>query len=210
MVDEAVFAAGGLAAPRDLAHALVRSTAALVNVSGRGGRLLLVNPALQAFTGLSEQEMLGRPFWDVFVITEDVPRAREAFGRALSGGLDFPEEGDWVAAGGLLRRIAMQNCVLRDEDGQPYAVACVGIDVTEDRRTTELLGERASIDSLTGVRNRSALFQALGRQLHPAGRVDGGDGRPGAEGGEGGGRGQGEGKQEATHGTAFRGGWSPR
>jgi diguanylate cyclase (GGDEF)-like protein/PAS domain S-box-containing protein len=152
---------------RDLAHAFVRSTTALVNVSGYGGRLLLANPALQAFTGLGEEEMLGRPFWEVFVIPEDVPRAREAVERAMAGGLDFPEEGDWMAAGGVIRRIAMQNSVLLDGDGHPFAVACVGIDVTEDRRAAALLGERVSIDPLTGVRNRSALFQALRQHLDP-------------------------------------------
>jgi cyclic di-GMP phosphodiesterase Gmr len=155
------------AAQTCLADDVVERTTALVNVADRDGRLVLANPALQRFTGLAEAELLGRPFWEVFVVPEDVARARTAFGLAISGGLPFPDEGDWLAVDGRRRRIAMQNSVLVDEQGRPCGVACVGIDVTEDRRTTALLGEQATTDPLTGVRNRSALFTGLQRHLDP-------------------------------------------
>jgi diguanylate cyclase (GGDEF)-like protein len=59
----------------------------------------------------------------------------------------------------------MQNGVLLDEDGQPFGIACVGIDVTEERRQRDLFAELATTDALTGTRNRGALFEALRRHF---------------------------------------------
>jgi diguanylate cyclase (GGDEF)-like protein len=59
----------------------------------------------------------------------------------------------------------MRNTVLLDDDGLPYAIACVGLDVTADRRREELLHQRAQTDLLTGIANRGALFEALHRRL---------------------------------------------
>jgi cyclic di-GMP phosphodiesterase Gmr len=61
--------------------------------------------------------------------------------------------------------VALRNTVLVDDDGLPYAIACVGLDVTDDRRREELLHQRAQTDTLTGIANRGALFDALHRRL---------------------------------------------
>lgn len=137
-------------------------------VVDRDGRILLANPAVQRFTGRSADALTGRPFWEVYVVPEHVVLARDAVDRAIATGVANPQEADWLAAGGVRRRVAMQNDVLVDADGQPWAVVCVGLDVTERRRREELLQRRAQTDLLTGLGNRSALFDALARHLDPA------------------------------------------
>ena len=149
----------------DLLRAFVDATEALVCIIDADGRILLGNCALERFTGREEDSLRGERFWDVFVAPEHVVLAQDAFQRAMATGTAHPQEGDWLTGDGGRRRVAMRNTVLVDEEGLPYALACVGLDVTDDRRREELLHQRAQTDLLTGIANRGALFDALHRRL---------------------------------------------
>src|SRR3954452_2043341 len=148
-----------------LLRAFVDATDALVCIVDGTGRILLANRALEEFTGHTAGELRGRWFWEVYVAPEHVVLAQDAVERAMGSGTAYPQEGDWVTADGERRRVAMRNTVLTDDDGLPYGIACVGLDVTDDRRREELLHQRAQTDLLTGIANRGALFEALPRRL---------------------------------------------
>ena len=152
----------------DLTAAIVDATTALVLLIDSDGRILLVNPAMERFTGQTEIELLGRPFWEVYVIPEDIPRAQQAVSAALAGGASFLEEADWIGADGTWRRVSMQNSVVTNDAGQPHAIAIVAIDVTEHRQREALVQRRATTDSLTGTWNRGVLFEALQQHLDPS------------------------------------------
>jgi diguanylate cyclase (GGDEF)-like protein/PAS domain S-box-containing protein len=153
--------------PEALAAALVRFIRALVVIVDRDGRIVLVNPAMERFTGRPAADLVGRLFFDVYVVPEHVALAQDALSRAMATGLAHPQEGDWLAAGGRRRRIAMQIDVLADDAGRPWGLACVGLDVTEQRQQEALLHRRSQTDLLTGVANRAALFDRLRRHLDP-------------------------------------------
>ncbi|WP_409332087.1 diguanylate cyclase domain-containing protein [Trujillonella humicola] len=144
-----------------LLRAVAESTEALLCVVDGEGRLLLVNPALQRFTGRPPAQLLGRRFTDVYVVPEHVELALDAVARAMDTGVAHPQEGDWLTGSGERRRVAMRNTVLTDAAGRPYAVACVGVDVTADRQREARLTRRADTDPLTGVANRGVLFDVL-------------------------------------------------
>jgi diguanylate cyclase (GGDEF)-like protein/PAS domain S-box-containing protein len=156
--------------PDQLLRDFVYASDALLCIVDGDGRILLTNPALQRFTDRSAEEMLGEPFWDVYVVPEHAAISRDAVARAMATGVAHPQEGDWVTGAGERRRVAMRNTVLRDDQGRPYAVGCVGLDVTDDRRREAQLHLRAQTDLLTGIANRGALFDALRARL-----VDGPD-----------------------------------
>jgi cyclic di-GMP phosphodiesterase Gmr len=158
-------AAAGGRLDDDLLRAFVEATDALVCITDGAGRILLVNRALERFTGRAADDLHGQWFWDVFVVPEHVVLAQDAVERAMTTGTAHPQEGDWLTGDGERRRVAMRNTVLADDDGLPYALACVGLDVTDDRRREELLHQRAQTDLLTGIANRGALFDALRRRL---------------------------------------------
>ena len=147
--------------PDDLLRAFVHASDALVCIVDGDGRILLTNPALQRFSGLSADELVGRPFWDVYVAPEHVLLARDAVAQAMATGVAHPQEGDWLTRDGERRRVSMRNTVLRDDEGQPYAIGTVGVDVTHDRQREAQLHRRAQTDLLTGIANRGALFDAL-------------------------------------------------
>lgn len=148
-----------------LVAAFVEATEALVCIHGGDGAILYANPALQRFTGRTPDRLLGVPFWDVYVVPEHVELAQDACARAMATGRAYPQEGDWLTGDGSRRRVAMRLTVLDDDAGRPYAIACVGMDVTADREREARLHERAQTDPLTGIANRGALFDALRRHL---------------------------------------------
>jgi diguanylate cyclase (GGDEF)-like protein/PAS domain S-box-containing protein len=149
----------------DLTTAFVEATEALVCIVDGDGRILLANPALQRFTGRSAEQLLGGRFWEVYVAPEHRELARDAVARAMDSGTATPQEGDWLTAEGERRRVHMRNTVLRDAAGVPYAIGCVAVDVTDDRRREAQLHLRAQTDLLTGLANRGALFDALRARL---------------------------------------------
>ena len=151
--------------PDQLLRDFVYASDALLCIVDGCGRILLTNPALQRFTDRSAEELLGEPFWDVYVVPEHAALSREAVARAMATGVAHPQEGDWLTGAGERRRVAMRNTVLRDDQGRPYAVGCVGLDVTDDRRREAQLHLRAQTDLLTGIANRGALFDALRTRL---------------------------------------------
>jgi diguanylate cyclase (GGDEF)-like protein/PAS domain S-box-containing protein len=152
-------------AEQELAVETVRSTRALVCVIDGANRLLLVNPAMEEFTGRPARDLVGRLFYDVYVVPEHRLLAQDAVARSMATGVTYPQEGDWLAAGGVRRRVSMTIDVLRDESGSPWALACLGLDVTEEREREAALRRHAHTDVLTGLPNRSALFDALQQHL---------------------------------------------
>jgi diguanylate cyclase (GGDEF)-like protein/PAS domain S-box-containing protein len=149
----------------DLLHAFVDATDALVCIIDGDGRILLANRALQRFVGRDAEELHGEKFCQAVAAPEYVVPAQDAVERAMASGVSYPQELDWVTGEGERRRVALRNTVLLDDDGLPYAIACIGLDVTDDRRREELLHQRAQTDLLTGLANRGALFDTLHRTL---------------------------------------------
>ncbi|MEU2349692.1 GGDEF domain-containing protein [Modestobacter sp. NPDC049651] len=151
-----------------LAAALVATTRVLVCVVGGDARIRLVNPAMERFTGRPADELVGALFTDVYVVPEHRALALDAVARSMATGTAHRQEGDWLAAGGVRRRVTMVNDVLVDDEGRPDAVVCLGLDVTDERAREAQLHHRAHTDLLTGVANRSTLFDELRRHLDGA------------------------------------------
>lgn len=147
--------------PDQLLRDFVEASDTLLCIVDGEGRILLTNPALQRFTGRTGEDMVGVPFWDVYVVPEHATLSQDAVARAMATGSAYPQEGDWLTGTGERRRVTTRNTVLRDDQGRPYAVGCVGLDVTDDRRREAQLRLRAQTDLLTGIANRGALFDAL-------------------------------------------------
>jgi diguanylate cyclase (GGDEF)-like protein/PAS domain S-box-containing protein len=145
----------------DLLQAFVDASDALVCIVDGEGRVLFANPALRRFIGRGADELLGRRFWEVFVVPERVALARDAVERAMASGTTSPQDTEWMNRDGERRSVYMRNTVIRDEAGRPYAIGCVAVDVTDDRRREAQLHLRAQTDLLTGIANRGAFFDAL-------------------------------------------------
>jgi cyclic di-GMP phosphodiesterase Gmr len=151
--------------PDQLLRDFIDASDTLLCIVDGSGRLLFTNPALQRFTGRTDEELAGRYFWEVFVVPEHIALSQDAVARAMATGVAHPQEGDWLTGTGERRRVAMRNTVIADGAGRPYAIGCIGLDVTDERRREAQLHLRAQTDLLTGIANRGALFDALRAQL---------------------------------------------
>ncbi len=143
----------------------VDASDALLCIVDGAGRILFTNPALQRFTGHPAEELAGRRFWDVWIVPEHVALAQDAVARSMDTGTAHPQEGEWFTGTGERRRVSMRNTVLVDDEGRGYAIGCVAVDVTDERRREAQLHVRAETDLLTGIANRGALFDALEARL---------------------------------------------
>ncbi|WP_172826054.1 GGDEF domain-containing protein [Friedmanniella luteola] len=147
---------------------MVASTTALICVVDLQGRVLSANPALLDLTGYEPRDIVGRLIFDTLVIPEDLVPAQASLRQAALVGTAGQVEADWLDRHGGRLRIHMHSSVLRDQDGEPRAVAYVGTDVTQQRQLQTELRERAETDALTGLRNRAAMLSALQTALLPS------------------------------------------
>src|SRR6185436_1313823 len=77
---------------RDFTSTLIDSTAALVVVLDREGRLIRFNRACERLTGYTFEEVEGRPFFEIFIEPDEVEPIRRALQRVWAG--DFPADNE--------------------------------------------------------------------------------------------------------------------
>jgi PAS domain S-box-containing protein len=124
------------------ARVLTETTASLVCVYDRAGRILLFNEACERATGFTRDEVLGRDARDVVI----PPEERDAFGEFLAyvwrARTSSPQVGHWMTKDGARRLIAWSNRPMVEDDGTPATLVTTGIDLT-DRAPRHESGERA-------------------------------------------------------------------
>ena len=128
-------------------------------------RILHWNRAAERVHGWSKEEAVGRTLGEL--IAPDIAQVEAAVAVLL-------EHGEWSGDLGYVDRVGTtvvlegRWSLVRGDDGSPEAVLAVNTDVTERRaveaRLLAALEERATHDPLTGLANRSLLFDRL--ELH--------------------------------------------
>ncbi|MBL8843110.1 MAG: diguanylate cyclase [Planctomycetes bacterium] len=142
-----------------------RLSAEMLAVADRHGVLRRCNPAWATLLGRGEEEVVGRSLADL-VHPEDRPATLALIGKLQKGAgtLQF----DARLRNGAGRWRWFQWSVAPDESSD--AIHAVARDVTEQRQTLAELERRATIDPLTNVLTRRALFERLGLEIRRAKR----------------------------------------
>src|SRR3954447_5590973 len=119
----------------DLNAVIVETSASLIVVYDRAGRVVRFNRACEEATGYGPNDVRGRAFWEFLCEGEQAGAARDLFETMVAGG-EFPRthEGEWVARDGGRRRIVWSNSVVRDSSGAVELVVACGIDITDRKR----------------------------------------------------------------------------
>lgn len=119
-------------------RAILEETALIAVLLDTNGTITFANAYLLRLTGWSEDEVIGRNWFDIFVPPEQREALRHAFLEALAQETIFPHfENDIVTRQGEHRAIAFSNIVLRDSRGNVEGTASLGEDVTERKRAEE-------------------------------------------------------------------------
>ncbi len=124
---------------RNFVSTVLDTVDALVVVLDREGRIVRFNGACERLTGYSFDEVRNRFVWELFILHEEINGVRNVF-RNLKAGM-FPNRHTnfWKIRDGSKRLISWSNTALLNNDGSVQYVVPTGIDVTEQRRSEELL-----------------------------------------------------------------------
>lgn len=119
--------------------AVLSIVASLVVVLDAQGCIVHFNRACEQSTGYSASEVIGRPFWDIFLTKEESGAAHEEFTkiRKFKAGEIHKFENDWIAKDGTPRRIQWVNTLLRE--GKALWIIAAGTDITEQIRAQTAL-----------------------------------------------------------------------
>jgi len=146
---------------RDFSYAVVRSTPSFLALVDESGMLLGINRALELTSGIPEETWIGRPFWELFIAGEDVPRAQEDFFRIRNDDPPGVVEYEHVASNGERLVVDWTATVVHDAEDRLRYLLC-GLDVTARKHVEEeIRRSRARIISASDTERKR-----LERNLH--------------------------------------------
>jgi len=137
----------------------------LLCVADRAGVLRRINPAWETLLGIEQHELVGRPLVEL-VHPDDRAATESLLGRLAARGATLQLEARLRATGGRWRWF--QWSITSEDEGR--TIHAIARDVTEQRHTFEELERRATIDPLTQVLTRRALFERLSLEIRRAKR----------------------------------------
>ncbi len=120
-------------AERDFVATVLDAEGALVIVLDREGRIELFNRACEQLTGYTFDEVVGKHFFDIFLLPEERDAVKAVFDDLSAGHLPSRHENHWATRDGGRRLIAWSNTGLLDARGNVEHIIGTGIDVTELR-----------------------------------------------------------------------------
>ena len=149
---------------RDFTITILDTVASLVVVIDSHGRIVRFNRSCEQISGYSLDEIKGKYFWELFLISAEVDKVKAAMEELLSNQFSNQFETYWVTRDGSHRLITWSNTTLRDQTGAvEYAIA-TGVDITQQQSATAAL--RHSEQYLRDILNSIFTFVAV---LSPAG-----------------------------------------
>ena len=122
---------------------------AIVVTLNRNGQIVFINEFGRNLLGKSENEILGKNWFETFLPEEIRKDVFDVFKSLMSGRLSFSEyyENPIVIFDGSQRIISWHNTLLVDKKGRPCGTFSAGIDVTSQRNAEKrLLASLAKID----------------------------------------------------------------
>lgn len=142
---------------RDFTSAVLDTAGALVVVLDREGRIVHFNRTCERTTGYRSADVLGRPFWDVFLVPEEIDRIKEVFASLRAGLFPSQAENFWLTKEGEKRLIAWSNTALVDADGVVEHIIGTGIDVTEAKEANRAVETRLRYEEGLAACSRALL-----------------------------------------------------
>ena len=155
-------ASAALKSERDFASAIFETAGALALVLDKEGSIVRFNRTCEAITGYDCGEVMGKQFWDIFLVPEELAMVKERFAALRAG--NFPNRGEnyWRTKAGGLVLVSWFNTALCDDHGDVAFIVSTGIDITERRLVEkELEQHRLKLEELVKERT-TELSETIG------------------------------------------------
>jgi PAS domain S-box-containing protein len=143
---------------------------AIVLAMDTSGRIILANSRACEVLECSKEELVNGTLFYNFYPENEKEKAQEGFKRVISGDFQKYEniKREIITKSGKRRIVEFRNSLIYDRDGKIVGVLATGEDVTEKEMYEKKLKDLASLDSLTGVLNKRAGFDALNETIKEA------------------------------------------
>jgi len=129
------------------------------------------SPGLESLYGLRPGEF-GRTYeaWRSLIHKEDLIEFERNIQESLNSGV-FEAEWRTARSEGQMRWVSARAQVFRDESGQPERMVGINMDVTEKKKSDELIWTYANFDALTGLPNRRLFRDRLKHEIQNSRRA---------------------------------------
>ncbi|MBL7915831.1 MAG: PAS domain S-box protein [Bacteroidia bacterium] len=132
---------------KELAQMYLDIAPVIFVVIGKDEKVTLINQNGCQILGFSEQDIVGKNWFNNFVDTESREASRINFNLMMNGKISSvaPYENTIITASGQNRTMTWKNSLIRDEQARPIAALSAGEDITA-RKHHEALIEKANSD----------------------------------------------------------------
>ncbi|OON41196.1 cyclic di-GMP phosphodiesterase [Izhakiella australiensis] len=163
------------AVARDLIHGLsfaeqvVSEANSVIVIVDRRGNIQRFNRLSEEYTGLREQEVIGRNVFQLFMTKQEAAASRRNITGFFRNGESYEVE-RWIKTKRGQRLFLFRNKFVHSGSGRNEVfLICSGTDITEERRAQERLRVLANTDTITGLPNRNAITQEITEALEQRG-----------------------------------------
>jgi PAS domain S-box-containing protein len=131
-----------LAASENKWHQVLVNTPQIAISLNRDYKIVFANEQFQKLTGWKKKKIIGCDWFDTFTPENVRKNLRDVLAAAIDG-KDTSKfsnfENDILTKTGELRRVAWSNVLTRDPAGNVSEITCLGLDITERKKTEESL-----------------------------------------------------------------------
>jgi PAS domain S-box-containing protein len=126
-----------LQAERDYTRSVMDTASSMIMVTDVHGTVIVTNPAITELTGFTEDELVGRPFWDLLLAEDQRAEAAEAFGDPAL--IPHTGEAQLRTKDDGLRLVVFSADVHRSDSEAPISYVISATDVTAARENAGMV-----------------------------------------------------------------------
>lgn len=163
------------AVARDLVHGLsfaeqvVSEANSVIVIVDQHGRIQRFNRLSEEYTGLHEQDVIGKNVFQLFMSPEEAAASRQNIAGFFKNGSSYEVE-RWIKTVKGERLFLFRNKFVHSGSGKNEVfLICSGTDITEERRAQERLRVLANTDIITGLPNRNAIQDKITQAINQRG-----------------------------------------
>ncbi|MCW1876634.1 cyclic di-GMP phosphodiesterase [Erwinia sp. INIA-01] len=154
-----------LALGLSFAEQVVSEANSVIVILDQHGNIQRFNRLSEEYTGLKEQEVIGRNVYQLFMTRQEAASSRRNISTFFREGSSYEVE-RWIKTKMGQRLFLFRNKFVHSGSGKnEIYLICSGTDITEERRAQERLRVLANTDTITGLPNRAAINDRIAEVL---------------------------------------------